>query len=103
MPQMAATVVGPIDGSRGHAATLSDGSDGFSPASHVVRASLVHLGRSILSGLVAKEVTMFVVTVPDQFARHLVTKVMDDWHQAVRWARQHSADGCALIRDQQVN
>lgn len=46
---------------------------------------------------------MFVVTVPDMFARHLVTKVTDDWHQAVRWARRHSADGCALIRDQQAN
>lgn len=46
---------------------------------------------------------MFVVTVPDSFARHLVTKVMGDWHQAVRWARQHSVDGCALIKDQQVN
>ena len=46
---------------------------------------------------------MFVVTVPDQFARHLVTKVMGDWHQAVGWARQHSVDGCALIRDQRID
>lgn len=45
---------------------------------------------------------MFVVTVPDLFAKHLVTKVMSDWHQAVRWARQHSVDGCALFRDQQI-
>lgn len=45
---------------------------------------------------------MFVVTVPDSFARHLVTKVTDDWHQAVRWARRHSVDGCALIRDQRI-
>jgi len=46
---------------------------------------------------------MFVVTVPDLFAKHLVTKVMEDWHQAIRWARKHSIDGCALIRDQRID
>lgn len=46
---------------------------------------------------------MFVVTVPDAYAKHLVTKVMDEWRQAVDWARRHSIDGYALIRDQRIN
>lgn len=46
---------------------------------------------------------MFVVTVSDLFTDHLVTKMMDDWHHVIRWARQHSVDGCAVIRDQRID
>lgn len=49
-----------------------------------------------------KEATIFVVTVSDLFTESLITKVIEDWHQAVRWARQRSIDGYALIRDQRT-
>lgn len=60
---------------------------------------LLHPGAAPLPG----EAAVFVVAVPDLFAKHLVTKVMEDWRQAVRWARKHSIDGCALIRDQRID
>ena len=46
---------------------------------------------------------MFVVTVPDVYTNHLVTKVMDTWQDCLKWARAHSVNGDMLIRDQQIN
>lgn len=45
----------------------------------------------------------FVVTVRDAFAGRIVTKVMDDWRRCIGWAKAHSIDGLAVIRDQRID
>lgn len=44
----------------------------------------------------------FVVTVKDRFSGHIVTVFTDTWDEAVRWARSHTEDGLAVIRDQRT-
>lgn len=45
----------------------------------------------------------FIVTVRDAFTDRIVTKVMDDWHRCIEWAKARSIDGLAVIRDQRID
>ena len=44
----------------------------------------------------------FVATVKDRITGHIVTVVTNHWDEAVKWARNRTEDGLAVIRDQRT-